>query len=212
VTRREPGEHSSFDAQLQGILGETTVAELIREVYRSRSTGILHLTREGESKRIYFKKGNVVFANSDVNEDRLGEFLIRSGEIDRQTFDRASELMRKTGQRMGTSLIKLEVVKPDDLSALVRRQVQAIIYSVFDWDRGVYGFEILDRPVEEDIVVELSTAELILIGVRAMGSLDHIRSAMGSPRSRPWERRRRSGASTPSSPPAWWSSNRGRFP
>ncbi len=179
VTRREPGDHSSFDARLQGSLADTTVAELIREVYSSRSTGILHFQREGASKRIYFKKGNVVFANSDVNDDRLGEFLIRTGEIDRVTFDRASELMRKTGERMGTTLVKLDVVPRENMSALVRRQVEAIIYSVFDWDRGAYGFEILDRPVEEDIVVELSTAELILTGVRAMDSLEHIRTALG---------------------------------
>jgi curved DNA-binding protein CbpA len=81
---------------------------------------------------------------------------------------------------MGTSLIKLDVLTRENLAALVRRQVEAIIYSLFDWDRGVYGFEIHDRPVEEDIVVELSTAELILFGVRAMASLDHIRSALGS--------------------------------
>ncbi len=180
VTRREPGERSSFDARLQGSLADTTVAELIREVYSARSTGILHFERDGASKRVYFKKGNVVFANSDVNDDRLGEFLIRTGEIDRATFDRVSDLTRKTGQRMGTTLIELEVLSPEKLSELVRRQVQEIIYSVFDWDRGAYGFEILDRPVEEDIVVDLSTAELILIGVRAMGSLDHIRSALGA--------------------------------
>ncbi len=180
VTRREPGDRSSFDARLQGSLADTSVAELIREVYSARSTGILHFTRDGASKRIYFKKGNVVFANSDVNDDRLGEFLIRTGEIDRPTFDKASDLMRKTGQRMGTSLIKLDVLTRENLSALVRRQVEAIIYSVFDWDRGVYGFEIHDRPVEEDIVVELSTAELILFGVRGMASLDHIRSALGA--------------------------------
>jgi serine/threonine protein kinase/curved DNA-binding protein CbpA len=180
VTRREPGDRSSFDVRLQGSLGDTTVAELIREVYSARNTGILHLTRDDASKRIYFKNGNVVFANSDVNEDRLGEFLIRTGEIDRPTFDRASELMKKTGQRMGTSLIKLDVLTRENLSALVRRQVQAIIYSLFDWDRGVYGFEIHERPVEEDIIVELSTAELILFGVRAMDSLDRIRTALGS--------------------------------
>ncbi len=180
VTRREPGDRSSFDARLQGSLADTTVAELIREVYSARSTGILHFQREGGSKRIYFKKGNVVFANSDVNEDRLGEFLIRTGEIDRATFDRVSELMRKTGQRMGTTLTELEIMTGEKLSELVRRQVQEIVYSVFDWDDGAYGFEILDRPVEEDIVVDLSTAELILIGVRAMGSLDHIRSALGA--------------------------------
>ena len=180
VTRRQPGERSSFDASIQGSLAATTVAELIREVYSARSTGILHFEGDGSSKRIYFKKGNVVFANSDVNEDRLGEFLIRTGEIDRATFDRVSELTRRTGRRMGTTLIELEVLSREKLSELVRRQVQEIIYSVFDWDRGAYGFEILDRPVEEDIVVDLSTAELILIGVRAMGSLDHIRSALGA--------------------------------
>jgi serine/threonine protein kinase/curved DNA-binding protein CbpA len=180
VTRREPGHRSSFDVHLQGSVADTTAAELIREVYSARSTGILHFTRDDASKRIYFKKGNVVFANSDVNEDRLGEFLIRTGEIDRDTFDRASDLMRKTGQRMGTSLIKLDVLTRENLAALVRRQVEAIVYSLFDWDRGVYGFEIHDRPVEEDIIVELSTAELILLGVRAMASLDHIRSALGS--------------------------------
>ncbi len=180
VTRREPGDRSSFDARLQGSLADTTVAELIREVYSARSTGILHVERDGVGKRLYFKKGNVVFANSDVNDDRLGEFLIRTGEIDRAAFDRASELMRKTGKRMGTTLIELEVLSPDKLTGLVRGQVQQIIYSVFDWDSGHYGFEILDRPVEEDIIVDLSTAELILIGVRAMGSLLHIRSALGS--------------------------------
>jgi curved DNA-binding protein CbpA len=81
---------------------------------------------------------------------------------------------------MGRTLIDLEVLSPDKLTGLVRGQVQQIIYSVFDWDRGAYGFEILDRPVEEDIVVDLSTAELILMGVRTMGSIDHIRSALGS--------------------------------
>jgi serine/threonine-protein kinase len=180
VTRREPGERSSFDARLQGSLADTTVAELIREVYSARSTGILHVERDGAAKRLYFKKGNVVFANSDVNDDRLGEFLIRTGEIDRAAFDRASERMRRTGKRMGASLIDLEVLVPEKLTALVRGQVQQIIYSVFDWNRGAYGFEILDRPVEEDIIVDLSTAELILIGVRAMGSIEHIRSALGS--------------------------------
>jgi hypothetical protein len=58
--------------------------------------------------------------------------------------------------------------------------VQRDHHSVFDWDSGALRVRDLDRPVEEDIIVDLSTAELILIGVRAMGSLGHIRSALGS--------------------------------
>jgi serine/threonine protein kinase/curved DNA-binding protein CbpA len=180
VTRREPGNTSSFDARLQGNLNETTAAELIREVYSSRNTGILHFRNDEIAKRIYFKTGNVVFANSDLNDDRLGEFLIRTGEIDRDAFDRATEKMQKTGRRFGTTLTELGIVAADKLTALVRRQVEEIIYSVFSWEKGAYGFEFLERPVEEDIIVNLSTAELILIGVRRIGSLDHIRSGLGS--------------------------------
>jgi serine/threonine protein kinase/tetratricopeptide (TPR) repeat protein len=180
VTRREPGNTSSFDARLQGSLADTSVAELIREVYSSRNTGILHFESQGIGKRIYFKKGSIVFANSDVNEDRLGEFLIRIEQIDRAVFDRVSATMQKTGSRFGATLVELGVLERARLEELVRRQVQEIIYSVFEWNRGNYAFEFLDRPVEEDIVVELSTAELILIGVRRISSLDHVRSALGT--------------------------------
>jgi serine/threonine protein kinase/curved DNA-binding protein CbpA len=180
VTRREPGNTSSFDARLQGKLSDTAAAELIREVYSSRNTGILHFEHEGIAKRVYFKTGNVVFANSDLNDDRLGELLIRTGEIDRAAFDRATEKMQKTGRRFGTTLIELGHLSPEKLASLVRRQVEEIIYSVFSWDSGAYGFEFLERPVEEDIIVNLSTAELILIGVRRIGSLDHIRNGLGS--------------------------------
>jgi serine/threonine protein kinase/curved DNA-binding protein CbpA len=180
VTRRVDGQHSSFDSHLHGTLAETAVAGLIREIYAARGTGILHFEREGASKRIYFKTGSVVFANSDVNEDRLGEFLIRQGEIDRALFDRVSEAMRRTGQRMGKTLTDLGLFSNEQVKEFVRRQVQGIIYSVFDWKTGTYGFEILDRPVEEDIIVELSTAELILTGVRTMHSIDQVQISLGS--------------------------------
>ncbi len=180
VTRREPGNTSSFDARMQGSLADTSVGELIRDVYSSRNTGILHFERDGVSKRIYFKKGNIVFANSDVNDDRLGEFLIRIGQIDRTIFVRASELMRRSNQRMGTALIELGVMSRGQLEEFVRRQVGEIVNSVFQWEGGAYGFEFLDQPVEEDILLELSTAELILIGVRQMSSPNQIRRSLGA--------------------------------
>lgn len=180
VTRREPGNTSSFDARLQGSLADTTVAELIRDVYSSRNTGILHFEKEGVAKRVYFKTGNVVFANSDLDADRLGEFLIRIGEIDRAAFDRATETMKRRNVRFGRALTELGVLTPEKVVIFVRQQVEEIVFSVFSWQSGAYGFEFLEQPVEEDIIVDLSTAELILIGVRRIDSLDHIRRVLGN--------------------------------
>ena len=66
-----------FDPDLCGRLTDKSLAEVIRDIYAQRKTGVLHLENDNVEKRVYFKKGTIVFANSDVNDDRLGEFLIR---------------------------------------------------------------------------------------------------------------------------------------
>ena len=179
VTRRELGKTDSFDMRLQGNLKDTSAAELMRDFYGARHTGILHLCRQKIEKRIYFKKGNIVFANSEKESDRLGEFLIASGQLDRATFERASVTMKHARQRFGRALIELGVLSQEELEGAVRRQIEAIIYSVIQWESGGYGFEFLDRPVEEDIVLNLSTAELILGGVRQISSSERIRDMIG---------------------------------
>ena len=78
----------------QGDLSRDALADIIRELYAQRRSGILHLTQEKTSKRIYFRKGSMIFANSDVESDRLGEFLIREGVLDRSSFEAATESMR----------------------------------------------------------------------------------------------------------------------
>ena len=179
VTRRDKGTTSSFDVRLQGTLNDTSAVEVIREVYKARHTGILHLSYEKVQKRIYFKKGNIVFANSDVENDRLGEFLIADGQIDQAMFDVASKKMKETGHRFGHTLTELGVLSREQREDGVRRQIEAIIYSVIQWEGGAYGFEALERPVEEDIVLELSTADLILGGVRQITPVERIRNLVG---------------------------------
>lgn len=179
ITRRDSGTESVFDPDVRGSLNEKTLAEVIREVYAARKTGILHLQKEGIKKRIYFRKGTIVFANSDVNDDRLGEFLIRVGDIDRSLFDLASRVMKQTGQRLGRTIVELGKMSEEAMESKVREQIKGILFSLFDWGSGDYGFERLDQPVEEDIILDLSTADTILEGIRSMNSPERVRSALG---------------------------------
>ena len=57
---------------LHGDLSRDTLGDAIRSLYVNRRSGILHLAQEKVSKRIYFRKGSMIFANSDVETDRLG--------------------------------------------------------------------------------------------------------------------------------------------
>jgi curved DNA-binding protein CbpA len=166
---------------LQGDLTRDALGDVIRRLYVNRKSGILHLAQDKTSKRIYFRKGSMIFANSDVETDRLGEFLIRQQLIDREAFERASKVMRETGNRFGRTLVELGFATPEEMDGKVVEQIQTIIYSLFSWTSGEYRFEQHESPVDEDIVLNLSTADIILEGTRRMDDMTKVRRVLGDP-------------------------------
>lgn len=166
---------------MQGDLTRDALGDVIRTLYLNRRSGILHLTQGKVSKRIYFRKGSMIFANSDVETDRLGEFLIRREIITREDFDKASQVMKETGNRFGRTLVELGHATPEEMETRVVEQIEAIIYSLFDWDSGEYRFEQHENPVDEDIVLNLSTADIILEGARRLDDMSKVRRTVGDP-------------------------------
>ena len=179
VTSREPGASSSFDNELHGSLTERGVADIIRDIQTSGKSGILHLQCEELSKRLYFLDGSIVFANSDVDSDRLGQFLISGDVIDVSSYERAARAMKKTRRRLGRTLVALGKIQEERLDQTLTDQIQRIIYSVFSWESGEYKFEAIDKPVEDDLARALSTDEIVLEGIRSMATQSTIRHAMG---------------------------------
>jgi len=180
VTSRAPGASSTFNADFQGSLSDRGLAEILHDVQTEGRTGILHLERKGLSKRLYFLDGGIVFANSDVESDRLGEFLIAGGVIDRSSYERAARAMQKTRRRLGRTLVALGELNEEKLDTLINEQIQQIIYSIFSWESGHYSFEAIIPPVEQDIVLKLATDEIILEGVRSLASDTTVRKAVGN--------------------------------
>lgn len=49
---------------MRGDLGQSSLADLMRQLYAERRSGILHVLNEGIERRVHFKKGVAVFADS----------------------------------------------------------------------------------------------------------------------------------------------------
>jgi len=162
-----------------GSLSQDTLPGVIRSLYLDRKSGILHLEREGIKKRIYFKKGSMIFANSDVNDDRIGEFLIRNDALDRDAFEMAVKVAKDTGKRFGKTVVEMGHMTAEEMQTQVTGQIEAIIYSLFLWEAGDWNVEPHEDPVDADIVLNLSTGDIILEGIRRMNDLDGIRRGLG---------------------------------
>ncbi len=152
-----------------GDLAQEPLPEILQTIYHYRVPGMVTVSRDEIEKRICLQGGNVIFATSTDRADSLGQFLktherISSGEL------RISRdlLAAAAGKRHGQLLVEMGVLSESELKNLVVQQVCAILYSVFDWDRGLVRFEAGQFRAEEQIQLAIPTAQSILDGIKLM--------------------------------------------
>jgi len=168
---------------VQGTLDQSYLPEIIHSLHDSGETGILSLTRDKVSKRIYFGEGTMTFANSSFRGDRLGEFLVRKGKLTQSHLALASQKVTDTGRRLGETFVSMGLLTETEMEVGVAAQVLSIIYSVFPWDSGEYRFREHANPIADDLALKLPTIPVILEGVRHIQDTEAIRRALGKPNS-----------------------------
>jgi curved DNA-binding protein CbpA len=154
-----PDQHTS------GKIGFLSIAEIIKDFCLSRSSGELQLTNVSAEKKIFFKSGAIIFATSNLDDDRLGDTLLRHKIISRAQFDDAFSQVASTGKKQGIVLVQMGILTPKELFQGLNLQVRSIILSLFSWEAGQYRF--IDRlpPQKEIVTLHIQPAPLILEGV-----------------------------------------------
>ena len=153
------------EVPLQGDFSELGLPEILDYLKTTAKTGVLLVRNGTVTKTLHFKRGIVVFATSNLSEERFGEMLLREGKIGRDQFDDAS-LHVTRGKRLGKILVEMKAIGPKDLWNEVRHQVQEIAYSILAWDSGSFQFFEGEERTGENITTSLTVPELLLGGLR----------------------------------------------
>jgi hypothetical protein len=161
-----------------GRLEDAGAATLLRALVREHRTGLLKLTRARVMKTIYVAEGRLIFATSTDPEDRLGEQLLRKGLITYRAYEESVRGI-ESGRRQGSVLVERGDIRSRDLVSGVVEQVQEIIFSVFHWEEGAYEFREGPLPSREVIVLRMTTADLVMEGIRRVSNWNRIRAGVG---------------------------------
>ena len=151
-----------------GEITNMTVPLLFHGLLAEKKTGTVVFMRDPVVKKVSVAKGDVIFASSNLSEDRLGEWLHRSGMITRQQCDAAAEVVKRTGNKQGAVLVELGYITPEVLDEGMRYQVRQIVVSVFNWRNGSYVFDDSPAPHFDIGPLMMSTRDLIIEGLRGM--------------------------------------------
>jgi curved DNA-binding protein CbpA len=151
-----------------GEITSMTVPWLFKALHAAKKTGTVVFTRDIAVKNVYVAAGDIVFASSSLNEDRLGEWLVRAGTITRQQHNASTELVSTSGKKHGTILVEQGVISPRDLVDGVKFQIRQIIISLFSWRSGLYAFYEGPLPAQDIIPLKMSTGNVIIEGLRGL--------------------------------------------
>jgi tetratricopeptide (TPR) repeat protein len=161
---------------LYGQIENFAVADILLGLQRSGKTGQLHLKSGKVQKTVYFLRGDIVFASSNLRQDWLGEMLLREKKITRDQFDQSSDRMKDSGKRHGTIMVEMGILRPKDLFESVTRSVERVIISLFAFRNGEFIFKEGPLPEDGSITLRLSAANLIYRGIRELGDIEAVRS------------------------------------
>jgi hypothetical protein len=156
------------------------LVDVLHLVHSSRWSGQFTFLDGALRKTVYFREGDVVAAASTAPEDRLGAILYRYGMVSAQQLERVLERVAP-GERLGQHLVDGGVLTPHTLYQYVRRQIEEIFHSVLALRRGEYYFFLSDEAGLAS-QLRLSTAALLLDGVRRMDEMSYFREKIPSSR------------------------------
>lgn len=163
-------------------LSTTPFPEVLLRLSSERRSGDLVVRYEKAVKTVFFDRGRLVFAASNLKKDRLGEALVTLGRITDAQFQKASALMKAKDRRkhFGEALVEAGVMDKDEVGTAVARQVRLIVLSLFSLPGGVASFD--DRPcvIPMEYMVGLSVHRLIYAGIKTMTDQHLILAGLGN--------------------------------
>ena len=177
--RVDEGGKPSTPVLLAGeIDGPGSVANVLSFIHFSGWDGALTLLAGATRKALYFRRGAVMSAASNLPEDRIGAILVRHGLVGEGEL--ASAVREVTPQRrLGTILVERGIVSASDLYEIVKRQVEEIAYSTLALSQGNYLFT---RQGDEAPATRLAldTQLILLEGLRRLDEMGWFRARIPS--------------------------------
>ena len=174
----EPNESGAI--RLAGEIGAPgAVCDVFMMLSQMGWRGQLVLSDTGVARTLFFDKGNVLGAQTNVEDERLGAVMYRYGVLSKDDLARVAAHTRR-GQRFGAVALELELISQREVFRCLRHQVEDITFAAFAQASGTFcfidGFD-ATKLVSHQVI---SAQTLLMDGVTRMDEIRYFREKIPS--------------------------------
>ena len=150
----------------RGNLAETTLPEMLYSIARFRVPGVIEVEHDQVVKRVYIRQGYIVHASSTDRKDSLGAYLARSEVLPVDLLSGLSEMRATSTKRLGVLVLERGLISPGEMLQAIRKQLAAIIWSLFYWQEGEVTFGIGELEETDMVQIQLPIPQVIVQGIK----------------------------------------------
>jgi hypothetical protein len=167
-------EGSNSTGYFAGSIESMSIGEVMGQIVAGMRTGKLIVGLGAIRKTVSFRDGQVVFATSSQQHERLGVLLARLKLVSPEQLKEGLTKVRP-GRRLGQVLTQSGVVTPNNLYGAMTFLVREIVVSLFELNEG--GFLFLDGiPASEDsLKLPERTRNILLVGLQRGAEMEALR-------------------------------------
>ena len=164
---------------LKGTLDDFTLPDVFRLMSFAKKTGRVDVVRSAGQGKVYFREGEVYFAESSLSKEPLGQKLVRARAITDGQLMKALDEQASSGERLGNVLLQSGLVTEDQLVAAVRQQIEDSVFDLLRWELGEFAWE-PGEQFDTEVHIAVSVENLIMEASRRLDEFEVIRRKIPS--------------------------------
>lgn len=146
---------------LSGNLSDKPFSDILAVLSLQKASGTLTCGSGNTARSVHVKGGQIIFATSMSEKDRLGEVMVSAGKITRGQLEQALAQHQKSAglKKIGAIFVENGYVTPKDLFNGLKLQVRGIIRNLFLMAEGPYQFD--ERMPSDVIPLQIDMEDLL---------------------------------------------------
>lgn len=154
---------------LEGNLTSFGLSEIIQLIAVQQKTGMLAVTRESNSVKMYFREGRIISTRDRRKgaADPLKEYFTRYGIITGAELARLGELSARAKLDITDVILSEKLMSEEELRRHCRNHIQETLYEILTWEQCGYKF-VAGSQITEGVKVlaELTVEGMLMESMR----------------------------------------------
>lgn len=143
----------------KGLLSEIPILKLLLIIFEEELTGTLYVKRSDIVKALYFRNGELVWASSNSEVDKIENILVSKGLVKSLIMEELKK-ENKLVKPIGKLLLERGIITLGEFIKFTREQLENIIISVLKWREGEYRY-VKEPPPDSQFNLDFSIMSFV---------------------------------------------------